>query len=130
MEMEKRTVFLSFFLLFFIKRLGYLKGYDILLEICVKNEMGIERRIVMSDRLKMILVMLIWGSVGIFVKGISLLPGQLAMIRGAIGALFLFLICRIRGYAFSKKAIQKNLFLLILSGVAIGINLTIYWKLL
>lgn len=76
----------------------------------------------MSDRLKMILVMVIWGSVGLFVKEVSLPSGQLAMMRGLIGAIFLFIICKLGRYPFSKEGIRKNFPLLFLSGAAIGIN--------
>ena len=43
----------------------------------------------MKGYVKFITAMLIWGSIGIFVRGIDLPSSGIALLRGAIGSLFL-----------------------------------------
>src|SRR4051794_30952780 len=66
--------------------------------------------------------MLIWGSIGVFVKNIHLTSSEIALLRGVIGSLFL-----IGTYFFVKQKpsvqlVKANIILLILSGAAIGFN--------
>lgn len=74
------------------------------------------------DKLKLSFSMLIFGTIGLFVKFIPLTSGIIAMVRGYLGALFLILVMIFTGKRFNFKAIQKNLLPLLISGVAIGIN--------
>jgi RarD protein len=69
-----------------------------------------------------LLAMLIFGSIGIFTRFIDLTSGQLALVRGVIGSIFLLAACPILKQKISLKAIRPNLILLILSGAAIGFN--------
>ncbi len=72
--------------------------------------------------LSLIFAMLIFGTIGVFRKQILIPSSILAMARGFIGSLFLFLIMLLSKKKFSPQAIKKILFLLILSGAMIGFN--------
>ena len=66
--------------------------------------------------------MLIWGSIGIFVRGIDLPSSGIALLRGAIGSLFLLAASLIIKNRLSRTAIKRNGLLLLLSGTALGLN--------
>ena len=66
--------------------------------------------------------MLIFGTIGIFVKYIPITSSTIAMIRGFMGAAFLMFVMLVSGKKVSLSAIKKNALLLIVSGAAIGIN--------
>ena len=76
----------------------------------------------MSGKIKILTAMLIWGSIGIFVKNINLSSSEIALLRGIIGSIFLLGVCVLMKHKFAYKAIKKNAFLLVLSGIAIGFN--------
>lgn len=79
-----------------------------------------------SSRIMLLVSMIIFGTIGIFTKYINASPAMISMFRGAIGTLFLLLASWVTGSRLSFKAIGKNIFLLSLSGVFIGLN----WMLL
>ena len=66
--------------------------------------------------------MLIFGTIGIFVKYIPLTSSTIAMARGYMGAAFLLFVMLLSGKKLSFSAIKKNALPLIVSGAAIGIN--------
>lgn len=80
--------------------------------------------------------MLIFGSIGLFVKKAEISSGMLALVRGTVGTLFLLLVNGVRILGTSGKqaaelkkeeyrsldAIKKNGILLVISGATIGIN--------
>ncbi len=76
-----------------------------------------------SPKLTFITAVTLWGTIGVFRRFLPYSSGFLAMARGLIGMVFLLL-------AFSKKeplkalknSYKKDIFLLALSGVFIGIN--------
>ncbi len=76
----------------------------------------------MNAKLKLIVSMLIFGSMGIFVRNIALPSGVIALVRGGVGVLFLLLICALTRTPVSLKAIKRNLPLLLCSGAALGAN--------
>ncbi|MGI6684956.1 MAG: DMT family transporter [Bacillota bacterium] len=77
----------------------------------------------MTGRLKIITAMMVFGSVGIFVKYIDLSSSQIAFLRGLIGSVFLILASiSIRQKLSNKATLKRNMKLLILSGAAIGVN--------
>ncbi|MDQ6596156.1 EamA/RhaT family transporter [Bacillus salipaludis] len=76
----------------------------------------------MKGQLKIITAMLIWGSLGIFVKNINLSSSEIALLRGIIGSIFLIFFLVIAKQKPSIQAVKKNLMLLIFSGAAIGFN--------
>lgn len=73
-------------------------------------------------KLKMILAMVIFGTIGLFVRQIPLSSTMIAMVRGAVGAIFLLIISGISRQPVSGESVKKNLLVLVLSGAAIGIN--------
>lgn len=76
----------------------------------------------MRDKLSMILSMVIFGTIGIFVEFISLPSGVIAAFRGIAGALVIISVMLFKKYKPDIKILKKKLWLLILSGVAIGFN--------
>lgn len=80
----------------------------------------------MNGKFRLITAMLIFGSIGAFVKEINLSSSEIAFLRGVIGSLFLICASLFIKQKLSFKSIKENGLLLILSGSAIGIN----WMLL
>lgn len=76
----------------------------------------------MKPKLKLITAMLIFGSIGLFVRFIDLPAAVVALIRGAAGTLCLAGAGILMKNRISFRAIRKNLLLLIVSGTAIGLN--------
>ena len=72
--------------------------------------------------IKLALSMLIFGTIGVFLRFINAERGFIAAMRGIVGALFLLVALLIMRKRLSAAAIRKNLPLLLLSGVAIGVN--------
>jgi RarD protein len=66
--------------------------------------------------------MLIFGSIGLVSRNISLSSGQIALTRGVIGSLFLLLASKALKEKISWQKIKPNLPLLIISGAGIGFN--------
>ncbi len=75
-----------------------------------------------KPKLQLTASMLIFGSIGIFVKYIPMPSSAIAFARGLIGMIFLLLVVLISGKKLSFESIRKNLLLLILSGAALGFN--------
>lgn len=76
----------------------------------------------MNAKLKIITAMLIFGSIGPFVKEINLSSSELAFFRGIIGSIFLICASLFIKQKLSVKSVKENLVLLILSGTAVGLN--------
>jgi RarD protein len=70
----------------------------------------------------MILSMAIFGTIGIFVKYISMPSGIIATVRGIIGAMVILAVMLFTGYKIETKTVLKKLPVLLASGVAIGFN--------
>ncbi len=66
--------------------------------------------------------MIIFGSIGIFVKRINLTSLEIAFLRALIGSVFLLGAGVILKQKISWKNIRPNMHLLVLSGMAIGLN--------
>ena len=75
-----------------------------------------------NSKLKLITAMVIFGTIGLFVRHISLPSSIIALCRGITGTLFLLLLMAGRKARFDKIAIQKNRLWLLLSGGALGFN--------
>ena len=73
-------------------------------------------------KLKLTVAMLIFGTIGVFVRGIGLPSSMIALVRGGVGALFLLALVTAKGKRLSAGAIRKNLVWLVISGVFIGFN--------
>nr|WP_309099162.1 DMT family transporter [Fredinandcohnia onubensis] len=76
----------------------------------------------MKAKFIFIVVMLIFGSIGLFVKNIDLSSSEMALFRGTIGSLFLIGAIFLVKQKFSLKMSKRNLILLLLSGAALGFN--------
>ena len=74
------------------------------------------------ESFKMIFAMIIFGTIGVFVRNIPLQSGIIALVRGIIGALFLLLVTTFKKRRISRTAIKDNLFWLCISGTCIGFN--------
>ncbi len=76
----------------------------------------------MREKLGFILVMLTFGSIGLFVKNINLSSSEIALFRGAIGSLVIIFASIFLKKSFQLHATKRNLLLLIISGGAMGFN--------
>ncbi len=65
---------------------------------------------------------LVFGTVGVLKNSLELPPALVALIRGALGALFLILFMLITRKKFSFGAVKRNLPVLLASGICIGLN--------
>lgn len=72
--------------------------------------------------LKETVAMLLFGSIGLFVKYIPLQSSLIALARAVIGMLFLFLVLKLRKQTLNTQAVKKNLLWLLLSGTFLGFN--------
>jgi len=75
-----------------------------------------------TPKLKLIAAMVIFGTIGLFVRHIPLPSSVIALCRGITGTLFLLLLMAGRKARFDQAAIQKNRLWLLLSGGALGFN--------
>lgn len=73
-----------------------------------------------KNKLKIILAMLIWGTMGIFIKTIPLSSLEIAFYRSIIGALFIIILSISQKEKWNKEDLRKDLKILIPSGIALG----------
>ena len=74
------------------------------------------------ERIKYICAVVLYGTIGLFLRYVNLPSEIVAMFRGLIGSLFIYLYLRFKYVSIDKKAIRNNLFLLLLSGICLGLN--------
>ncbi len=85
----------------------------------------------MSSIIKIILAMSIWGSIGVFVKNISLESFEIAFLRAIIASIVvggLHLFNKSKSNESSEIINKKSKYLLILSGILIGFNWVLLFK--
>lgn len=75
-----------------------------------------------KGKLNFITAMLIFSSIGIFVRALPYPSSFVAFTRGAVGVAVILLVMLIKKQKSDKKAIKENFILLAVSGVFIGIN--------
>ena len=75
-----------------------------------------------SAKAHLITSMLIFGTIGIFVKYIPLSSSVIALVRGIVGAVFLLILTRVRKIPIDWGTVKKDFLFLALSGMAIGFN--------
>ena len=74
------------------------------------------------ERLKYILAVVIYGTIGLFLRHVSL-PGEIvALCRGVIGSGFILLYLKAKRQTVDLPAIRENLFWLVSSGICLGLN--------
>jgi len=76
----------------------------------------------MKEKIYFIFSMIIFGTVGIFVRYIDLASSEIAFLRGSIGCLFLLVIIIFTKQKISWIKIKQNIFVLLLSSCALGVN--------
>ena len=76
----------------------------------------------MGAKLRNIIAMLIFGTIGLFVKNIDLNSSEIALTRGFIGGIPLLFAMALLRKKVSIEAIKRNIYLLIFSGFAVGLN--------
>lgn len=74
------------------------------------------------DKIGLICSMLIWGSIGIFVKNIKFTSSQIALARAVIGSIFLIIFSLSSKRYISKEAIKSNLLILISCSICLAFN--------
>ncbi|QWQ38474.1 DMT family transporter [Gemella sp. zg-570] len=74
------------------------------------------------DYIKYIISLLIFGSIGILVKNINMPSSHIVLFRTIIASIFFILLFTFTKNKINLQDIQRNLFLLVLSGFALGIN--------
>ncbi|NLC66288.1 MAG: EamA family transporter [Clostridium sp.] len=75
-----------------------------------------------NAKLNIIVSMLIWGSIGVFVREITLSSIEIAFLRAFIGSMFLIIVILLKRIKLDKKLLKKNIVFLILSGMALAAN--------
>lgn len=75
-----------------------------------------------TAKLQLTASMTIFGTIGIFVRDIPLPSSVLALVRGLIGAFFVFLFLQYKKCSISRDAIRQNAKMLCFSGIALGVN--------
>lgn len=73
-------------------------------------------------RIQVILAMIIWGSLGLFIRNIPFHSEQIALIRGIIGCVFILGFSLLSGHRIDGKKIKENARILLGSGIALGLN--------
>ncbi|WP_432664375.1 DMT family transporter [Wukongibacter baidiensis] len=82
----------------------------------------------MKGRIKIVIAMLIYGSIGVFVRNINLSPIEIAFLRAFIGSMFLLVAGFFIKEKYSIQALKQNILLLIISGSALGINWVLLFR--
>ena len=76
----------------------------------------------MKAKGQLITSMVIFGSIGLFVRGIPLPSSAIAMVRAVLGTCFLAAVLVLGRRKINREGIRKNRGLLLASGAAIGFN--------
>lgn len=74
------------------------------------------------ERGKYALAVILYGTIGLFLRQVKLPSELVAMCRGVIGSLFILGFLRWKGGALDRAAIRRNLRWLVISGVCLGLN--------
>lgn len=75
-----------------------------------------------KDSLKYSLAVILFGTIGMFLRWISIPSEIVVLCRGIIGTLVVWVVIRLQGKRVDLAAVRRNLPWLILSGVALGLN--------
>jgi len=75
-----------------------------------------------KERLKYITAVILYGTIGLFLRRVELPSELVAMCRGSIGSLFIFSYLKLAGKNPDIPAIRQNLKWLVLSGICLGLN--------
>ena len=75
-----------------------------------------------NARLMLVVSMIVFGTIGLFVRQIPVTSGELALYRAVMAAMLLGCYFLVTGQKINLKDIRKELPLLLISGMAMGIN--------
>lgn len=75
-----------------------------------------------SDRIKYVISVVLFGTIGTFLKFADVPSEVVVFWRGALGSLFVFSYLRFRHTKIDRDAIKRNLKWLVISGVTLGVN--------
>ncbi|MDD6463203.1 MAG: DMT family transporter [Clostridiaceae bacterium] len=75
-----------------------------------------------KDKILMAAAMLVFGTIGLFVKNIGFPSSFISFARALTGSIFIALFMLLSGHGLDKKSVLKNLKLLIPSGIAMAFN--------
>ena len=73
-------------------------------------------------KIGLITAMLIWGSIGIFVKNIDFTSTEIAIVRAIVGSIFLIVFSIVSKERLSREKIKSNLLVLICCGICLCFN--------
>jgi drug/metabolite transporter (DMT)-like permease len=82
-------------------------------------KVGIEKT---YERFKYIIAVVLYGTIGMLLRYVSLPSEIVAMCRGLIGSLFIFIYMKTTHKEINKEAIKRNRKWLILGGICLGLN--------
>ena len=74
------------------------------------------------ERTKYVAAVVLYGTIGVFLRHVSLPSEIVALWRGVIGALYIIVYQRFRHQRMDRNAIRSNLPWLIVSGICLGLN--------
>ena len=75
-----------------------------------------------AERIKYIFAVVIYGTIGMFLRQVSVPSEIVVLCRGTIGSVFIWLYRRSRHRSVDRQAVRTNLPWLLLSGVSLGLN--------
>ena len=75
-----------------------------------------------SAVLRYLFALSLYGTIGLFLHFVSYSSEFVVLCRGLFGSLFIYLVLLFRKEKIDKEAVRKNLFMLALSGIALGLN--------
>ena len=75
-----------------------------------------------GERLKYTAAVILYGTVGMFLRHVSLPSEVTAMYRGILGALFILFFRLAGGHRMDPDAVKENAKWLVLSGISLGLN--------
>ena len=81
-----------------------------------------DRTSIRKSRMMMVTAMAVFGTVALFVRNIPVSSSEIALYRAVMAALLLGAFLLLRGQKIDFRAIRKELPLLLISGMAMGIN--------
>ena len=75
-----------------------------------------------DPKFKIMTSMIVWGSLGLFVRNINLTSIEISFFRAFLGSIFLIVFALISRERLDRKSLKRNILYLLLSGIGLGIN--------
>ena len=82
----------------------------------------------MTSKIQFLLSMIIFGTIGVFVRYIDLSSSEIALVRGLIGSLFLTTVMFIMKKKISWAMVKVNAVVIVLSSIALGGNWIFFFE--